>query len=71
VPNANAGTPTTILAQTKYVTTTSTAAVCQFSTHVIIDVSTGIQIVGSWLTVDGSGNLKVDTNFRGKKAIKM
>lgn len=52
-------------------TTASTATGCALSTHVIIDTSTSAAITGTWLTVDASGNIKVDTNTRGKKTIKM
>jgi hypothetical protein len=54
-----------------YVTTTSTRAVCVMSNWVIIDTSTSAALVGSWLTTDASGNLKVDTNTKGKMTVKM
>jgi hypothetical protein len=54
-----------------YVTTTSTRTVCVMSNWVIIDTSTSVALVGSYLTVDASGNLKVDTNTIGKKTVKM
>lgn len=71
IPNTPAGSPTQILTKSDYVSTTTTASACTFSTFVLLDAASGNPLTSSWLTVDASGNVKVDQNKKGKLTVKM
>lgn len=65
-----AATTTQVLAGTTYVTSSSTSLQCPL-TYSIYDVSTSAVLTGTFLTLDGTGNLKVDTNTKSSKTIKL
>lgn len=62
-----------ILARTGYVTIPYSSGSCALSGYAIYtwDGSSATSYSGSWLTLDASGNLKVDRNTRGAQTIKI
>ena len=55
---------TQILAGTAYASTTSDQSLCGIVTS-LIKVSTNVALGGTWLTIDGSGNVSVDKQVAG------
>ena len=71
VPNTATGTTTDVLTVSNYVNNPSTMSACALTFSLVLASDGTTAVTGTWLTVDSSGTVKVDTNTLGDKTVKV
>lgn len=70
IPNTAATSDTTVLPSSGYINNPSTMSACAL-TLTLVEASDGTTPIVGWLTIDGAGTIKVNTNALGDKTAKV